>query len=200
MARCKQCGEETLHDYHELCIKCYKHGVSNPHPISKEGSNGLTDKEHFFRFNMIKGRIAETLIEELFLSLGYNVFRYGMENTVPGIVDLLRGVRSDVANDIRLMPDFVVQKGDKVYFLEVKYRGSEEFRLDDLSPNYPYENTYFIIVSRAHIKCISYWELKAGMEVSPSSQNYLGNRKEFALDRQTIIEFCDFATAFFQNA
>jgi len=44
---------------------------------------------------MIKGRIAETLIEELFLSLDYNVFRYGMENTVPGIMHLLKGVRSD---------------------------------------------------------------------------------------------------------
>ena len=43
-------------------------------------------------------------------SLGYNVFRYGMENTVPGIMDLLKGVRSDVAYNIRRMPDFVVQK------------------------------------------------------------------------------------------
>ena len=29
---------------------------------------------------MIKGRLAETLVEKMFLSLKYNVFRYGMEN------------------------------------------------------------------------------------------------------------------------
>ena len=71
--------------------------------------NGLTEKDKNFRFGMIKGRIAETLIEEMFLSLGFNVFRYGMENTVPGIMELLKGVRSDVAQEIRRMPDFVVQ-------------------------------------------------------------------------------------------
>jgi hypothetical protein len=42
---------------------------------------GLTEKESKFREGMIKGRIAETLVEELFLSLGFSVFRYGMENT-----------------------------------------------------------------------------------------------------------------------
>jgi len=49
------------------------------------------------------------VIKELFLSLGYNVFRYGMENTVPGIMELLKGVRGDVATNIRRMPDFVIQ-------------------------------------------------------------------------------------------
>jgi len=80
---------------------------------------GLTENEFDYRYRVIKGRIAETLIEELFLSIGYNVFRHGMENTVPSIVDLLKGVSSDVADNIRLMPDIVVQKGDKVYI----YRG-----------------------------------------------------------------------------
>ena len=73
---------------------------------------------------MIKGRIAETLVEELFLSLRWNVFRYGMENTVPGIVKLLKGVRSEVAETIKKMPDFIIQnpKTDEVFFIEVKFR------------------------------------------------------------------------------
>jgi len=82
-----------------------------------EENTGLSDWEHEIRENMIKGRIAETLVEELFLSMKYSVFRYGMENTVPGVMDLLKGVRSDVANNIRRMPDFVVQKGKEVYFV-----------------------------------------------------------------------------------
>ncbi len=69
----------------------------------------------------------------------------------------------------------------------------------DLPTNYPYENTYFVIVSKKDIECISYWELKAGMEITPSSNNYLGYRKEFELDKQTIIDFCDFAVTFFEK-
>jgi hypothetical protein len=167
----------------------------------KDDSKGLSEKEERFREGMIKGRIAETLIEELFLSLGYNVFRYGMENTVPGIMDLLKGVRSDVAYNIRRMPDFVVQnkKNGAVYFIEVKFRAKEEFKFGDLSKDYPYKNCYFILVSKKHIKCITYEELKDGGDVTPKTQNYLGNRKEFDLDKPTIIKFCDFAVKFFDK-
>jgi len=106
-----------------------------------------------------------------------------------------------VANDIRRMPDFVVQnlKTNKVYFVEIKFRASEKFSLKDLSKNYPYENCYFIVVSKKHIKCITYEELKEGKEVSPTSRNYLGNRKEFELDKDVIIDFCNFAIKFFES-
>lgn len=150
--------------------------------------------------NMIKGRIAETLIEELFLALGYNVFRYGMENTVPGIMKLLKGVKTEVADNIRRMPDFVVQKGKEVFFVEVKFRASETFTKKDLPKNYPFENAYFILVSKKHIKCITYKELfKENGEISPKSKNYLGNRKEFGLDKKVIKDFCDFAVKFFKE-
>lgn len=82
---------------------------------------------------MIKGRIVESLIQELFLSMGYNVYRYGMENTIPAI-----------------------------------------------------------------IKCITINELKEGKAITPTSTKYLGNRKEFELDRNAIIDFCKFATQFFE--
>jgi hypothetical protein len=150
---------------------------------------------------MIKGRIAETLIQELFLQLKYNVFRYGMENTIPGIMELLKGVKSEVAEEIKRMPDFVVQnpKNGEVYFVEVKFRASESFKITDLPKNYAWENAYFIIVSKKHIKCITFQELQEGKEISPESRNYLGNRKEFDLDKDIIIAFCQFAIKFFEN-
>ena len=160
---------------------------------------GLSDWEYENRENMIKGRIAETLIEELFLSMKYSVFRYGMENTVPGVMELLKGVRSDVANNIRRMPDLVVQKGKEVYFIEVKFRANEQFTYKNLPKDYPYRNAFIIIVSKKHIKCITIPELEEGKEVSPNSKNYLGNRKEFDLDKQTIIDFCNFAIKFFRD-
>lgn len=164
--------------------------------VEKEG---LSDWEYESRENMIKGRIAETLIEELFLALGYNVFRYGMENTVPGIMELLKGVRSDVANNIRRMPDLVVQKGKEVYFVEVKFRANETFSYKNLPKDYPYKNAFIVIVSKRHIKCLNVQELEEGKEITPISKNYLGNRKEFDLDKNTIIDFCDFAVKFFEN-
>jgi hypothetical protein len=210
MAACTECGEYTKFNP-GLCTKCYY--IKNPKQseaktvnnfndfFEEEDNHGLTNKERQFRYGMIKGRIAETLIQELFLSLGYNVFRYGMENTIPGIMELLKGVRSDVSDAIRRMPDFVMQnpKNKEVYFVEVKFRSNEEFSIKHLPKNYPYENAYIILVSKKHIKCITVSELLEGKEISPNSHNYLGNRKEFDLDKDVIIEFCKFAVLFFEN-
>lgn len=190
---CSRCNGEITKGEHDYSNK--HHGE----PLCREHQKEAKDLE--YRYNMVKGRIAETLIEELFLSLDYSVFRYGMENTVPGIMELLKGVRGDVANNIKRMPDFVIQNPDNknVFFVEVKFRASETFTKKDLDDDYPYENCYFIIVSKKHIKCITYKELMEGKEVTPSSRNYLGNRKEFDLDKNMIINFCNFAVKFFEN-
>jgi hypothetical protein len=207
MAECIECGEYTKFNG-GLCAKCYakKHSKNLESKESfvisnDEDEGGLSDKEKNYRYGMIKGRIAETLIQELFLSLGYNVFRYGMENTIPGIMELLKGVRSDVAQEIRRMPDFVMQnpKTKDVYFVEVKFRANGEFRFKDLPKDYPYTNAYIVLVSKRHIKCITVSELQEGKEITPTSQNYLGNRKEFDLDKDVIIDFCKFAIQFFES-
>lgn len=210
MANCIDCGDYTKYNG-GLCSKCYskKNSKSSDKKVTPDtdsedyddNSLGLSEKERSYRYGMIKGRIAETLIQELFLSLNYNVFRYGMENTIPGIMELLKGVRSDVAQEIRRMPDFVMQnpKTKDVYFVEVKFRASGEFKLKDLPKNYPYENAYIILVSKKHIKCITVTELQDGKEITPTSHNYLGNRKEFDLDKEVIIDFCNFAIQFFEN-
>ena len=207
MADCTQCGKYTKYNG-GLCTECYTKSKSGGSVIEgaaeiegDEKLSGLTDKERAYRYGMIKGRIAETLIQELFLSLGYNVFRYGMENTIPGIMELLKGVRSDVALEIRRMPDFVMQnpKTKDVHFVEVKFRASGEFRYKDLPVNYPYENAFIVLVSKKHIKCLTVTELKEGAEITPSSRNYLGSRKEFDLDKEVIIDFCNFAVQFFEN-
>jgi len=202
MPECKNCKAYTKYE-EGLCYKCYtEQNIPNKEiDIFGETPKGLSDKDRKYRYNMIKGRIAETLIQELFLSLEYNVFRYGMENTIPGIMELLKGVRSDVAQEIRRMPDFVVQdpRSKAVYFIEVKFRASGRFRLQDLPKNYPYENAYIILVSKRHIKCITVDELKEGREINPSTKNYLVNRKEFDLDKDVIVDFCKFALQFFAS-
>lgn len=218
---CSECKDDITNAEYKYSIEKYGHALCRKHQknisksdsadicqtkeikesksTSKNNSNGLSKNNAYFVESMIKGRIAETLIEELFLQLNYSVFRYGMENTVPGVMKLLKGVRTDVANNIRKMPDFVIQntKTSEVFFIEVKFRKNEIFTLKDAGEDYPYENCFFIVVSKKHIKCITYNELKEGKEVSPKSRNYLGNRKEFELDRDVILKFCDFAVKFF---
>lgn len=204
MAECIECGSFTKFNG-GLCYKCYKSQDNIESEIDEilndSPTGGLTERDRNYRYNMIKGRIAETLIQELFLSLGYNVFRYGMENTIPGIIELLKGVKSEVAYEIRRMPDFVIQnpRTSDVHFVEVKFRASGSFALKDLPKDYPYGNAYFILVSKKHIKCITYKELLDGKEISPTSRNYLGSRKEFDLDKEVIIDFCDFAVQFFES-
>lgn len=211
MPECIQCGEYTKFNG-GLCARCYSSKNSKSpvkEPIIFDASpeqdvaevNGLSDDQRTYRYNMIKGRIAETLIQELFLSLGYNVFRYGMENTIPGIMELLKGVKSEVATEIRRMPDFVIQNPNNksVYFVEVKFRASGEFKAKDLPRNYPFTNAFIILVSKKHIKCLLAQEIIDGEEITPTSHNYLGSRKEFDLDKAVIIDFCKFALQFFEN-
>lgn len=199
MVYCSICKHTISQEEYEYSMKNFKKALCLKH--QGEDNKGLSQREQGYKENMIKGRIAETLVEELFLSLGYNVFRYGMENTVPGIMELLKGVRSDVATNIKRMPDFVIQHPQKkdVYFIEVKFRADEKFCYKDLPGDYPYGNCYFILVSKSHIKCITYEELKEGKEITPASKNYLGNRKEFELNKEVIIDFCDFAVKFFKE-
>ena len=202
--KCSKCNVEITKKEYDYSMKNFNSALCRTHQKNNNSSlnsKGLSKRESKYKEDMIKGRIAETLIEELFLSLDYNVFRYGMENTVPGIMELLKGVRSDVATNIKRMPDYVVQhrKTKEVFFIEIKFRTSEEFKKSDLPKDYPYENCYFIIVSKKHIKCITYAELMEGKEVTPKSKNYLGSRKEFDLDKNVIIDFCDFAVKFFKE-
>jgi hypothetical protein len=193
MAKCIQCGNFTKFEG-GLCLECYKESQDKT-------SSKAAKKDNSWVFNLIKGRIAETIVEELFLTLGFQVFKYGMENTIPGIMELLKGVKDEVATEIKRMPDLVVYKDGRAHFIEVKFRASESFKLSDIDKtgDYPYQNALIVVVSKKRIKCISYGELRSGKEISPTCHNYLGKRKEFETDKEKIIEYCDYAVRFFES-
>jgi hypothetical protein len=208
MAECINCGEYTKFNG-GLCFSCYKKNGKSKDEIVTETEkkkektkiSQTKKKDNPWISGVIKGRIAETIVEELFRSLGFQVFSYGMENSIPGIKDLLKGVRGDVSKNIRQMPDFVVFKDNQAHFIEVKYRASGELNLKDIAKygDYPFENALFVLVTKKHIKCISYNELSEGKEITSTSRNYLGNRKEFDTDKDLIIEYCEYAVKFFEN-
>jgi len=208
MAECINCGEYTKFNG-GLCYSCYKKDgepkdvlVAEKEPKKKKTKESEPkSKENPWISGVIKGRIAETIVEELFRSLGFQVFSYGMENSIPGIKDLLKGVRGDVSKNIRQMPDFVVFKDNQAHFIEVKYRASGELKLSDISKDndYPFINALFVLVTKKHIKCISYKELLAGEVIKSNCKKYLGNRNEFDTDKVKIIEYCKYAVKFFEN-
>ncbi len=43
-----------------------------------------------FNINILKGRMAENLVQDLFINSGYNIFNYGLERTHPGLSKTLR--------------------------------------------------------------------------------------------------------------
>ncbi|GAA5031974.1 hypothetical protein GCM10011506_24720 [Marivirga lumbricoides] len=207
MAECTICGGFTKFDG-GLCYSCYKEN-GEPKKATVEVEQlplnvmKVDDKkkDNPWVSGVIKGRIAETIVEELFRSLGFQVFSYGMENSIPGIKDLLKGVKGEVSKNIRQMPDFVIFKDKQAHFIEVKYRASGEFKLKDISKygDYPFENALIVLVTKRHIKCISFQELMEGKEITPTCRNYLGNRKEFDTDKEKIKEYCGYAVKFFEN-
>lgn len=154
-----------------------------------------------FSLNTVKGRVAETIIQELFLANGFNVFHYGMERSIPGIAQLTRKTYGAVKQQIRTMPDFVVQDPDnhRLHFVEVKYRASGAFGIEDIKGEYPWPHAYFIIVSKEHIKCLTYKQLAAGKVITPTCNNLLVKRVDLGLNRMSIVEFGQMAKKFFNG-
>lgn len=84
--------------------------------------------------NMIKGRIAEAIIEELLKASGNDVYRFGYESILQNLVQ--RGSnfdhRNKNAHQVKSIPDFVVLNAEgNNFFLEVKFRARPEWLLRD---------------------------------------------------------------------
>jgi hypothetical protein len=84
--------------------------------------------------NILKGRIAETLVEGLLRQSGNIVYRFGYEAIVQNLTQLEESFdrNSEAGERIRVMPDFIViDKGGKPVFVEVKFRWKTELHNDD---------------------------------------------------------------------
>lgn len=155
----------------------------------------------------VKGRTAEAIVEELFRALGWHVYRFGWENTVPQTLADFRGGGNDVARRIRLQPDFVVYKPPNgagpprgPFYVEAKYRADGRFTLADLEENYPYPDAFFVVVTPRKIECITAQQLKDGLEVEPRGENFwFAKRPEFGADEETVFEIIRVANKMFEG-
>ena len=177
MRSCKSCGEES--GKYDLCKDCYK-------------KLNISDSS-------IKGRLAEAIVEEMFLNMGYKVFRFGMENTVPGFGDRYLPKYGDVADEVRKMPDFIIVKDSQIAYVEVKYRTKGEQDFDFKSyytkkGGYPYKSAFFILVTPKHIKVQKASELEKGEKFI-----FLNKCKDFETDKEIILKYIEFCKKFFGN-
>ena len=76
--------------------------------------------------NMIKARIAETIVEEIFRRAGYQVYRFGYESVLQNLVQTKNKIdkQDEVGQVVASMPDLLVVKEGLPDFIEVKYRKS----------------------------------------------------------------------------
>lgn len=93
---------------------------------------------HEFTHNLIKGKIAEVIFQQMFRDQGsYTIIPFGYEYTVPQLTQCQNANRQAkrVINNIKHAPDFALVSSDSqnVFLVEVKYMKeySEKYALAD---------------------------------------------------------------------
>lgn len=209
-AVCSDCGKSCEVPFEPTsgkpiyCRDCYNKRQSPD--AKKDNYDELHTKSHQDDLdkNVIKGRVAEALVEQMFLSLDFDVFRYGIERILPRVAKSVREgetpKRDKTLDKLRSMPDFVVRNNasNKLFFVEVKYRsdGGKTLRPEDIE-KYP-DDVYIIIVSKGAIKC----GYSADLKGRDTTFHLLADEKGFGFelqDRDKIKKFCGFASKFFSN-
>jgi hypothetical protein len=92
------------------------------------------NQNNFDPESMLKGRMAETLVDDLLKQSGNTVYRFGYEAILQNLTQIQQSFErhSDAGERIRAIPDFIVVdiKG-KPIFLEVKFRWDGKPHEDD---------------------------------------------------------------------
>lgn len=154
-----------------------------------------------FNLNKLKGRIAEQIIQDLFINSDYNIFNYGLERLHPALSKLIAANNNKTGKALRYMPDFVVQSninGD-LFYLEVKFRANGCFKLDDGYKDYPYKNAWFVIVSPDTIQAMHYKRLSEGYEITPKTKYSLLKIKSFHIDSKMYYEYENYCKELFEH-
>ncbi len=84
-----------------------------------------------FSRNLIKGKIAEIIFQQMFIEAGeYTIIPFGYENVIPELAQCENyndnSMVKKIKNTVRSAPDFALisQNKKKVWLIEVKYRST----------------------------------------------------------------------------
>ena len=153
-----------------------------------------------FNLNTLKGRMAEHLVQDLFIQNDYNVFNFGLERLHPVLSKNVRTKETKTSKALRFMPDFVVQskKNGDLFYLEVKFRANGFFEFDETYMEYPYHNAWFVIVSPEKIQCMHYKLLMKKNKITSHTNLSLASVKQFHIDKNILEEYEQYAQVMFQ--
>ena len=79
--------------------------------------------------NILKGRMAESLVEELLKRCGNKVYRFGYEAVLQNLTQLEEAFdrESEMGRRITSIPDFIVVNQKRIFLVEVKFRTDLSF-------------------------------------------------------------------------
>jgi DNA-directed RNA polymerase subunit RPC12/RpoP len=116
-------GMPYIHTYTDyVCITCARKmlGISDEDLVREERSTKI---ETEFQINLLKGRLAQVVIEAIFQEFGYVVYPYGYESHLTNIIKSMRKGKANIAvSKMRATPDLFVydQEKNEGFSLEVK--------------------------------------------------------------------------------
>ena len=107
--------------------------------------------------NMLKGRIAEAIVEEMLKEAGFQVYRFGYESVIQNLTQIdVELKKNKVGRKITNMPDFIVIKGGFAYFVEVKFRSGwpdqKSHDCIDLAETWPEATILFVCKTEPHFR------------------------------------------------
>ena len=91
-------------------------------------------KNKDFAEGMLKGRMAESMVEEILRKSGNSVYRFGYEAILQNLTQIQNAFdrHTDAGERIHSIPDFIVlDQNNEPLFLEVKFRANGKLHKDD---------------------------------------------------------------------
>ncbi|WP_299243059.1 hypothetical protein [uncultured Aquimarina sp.] len=156
-------------------------------------------------YHLTVGRIAESLIQELFLFEGYQTYKNGLENTYQYLYKQIKKNKTEVAKSIRKSPDLILYDPckEKLYYAEIKFCSTSYFKWKDNDfENYEvrFPNGYFFIVTPANIYTISIKELREiKILYFDKNPNFLIGNSSFNLREYSLERFREFQRVLFND-
>lgn len=106
-----------------------------------------------FRGNLLKGQVAEAIVEQLIAAHGYRILPYGVEKRFPGWLHRPGLEPSTAYDQIRAAPDFVVEiptehGGTQLHYLEVKFASNGAPQREALHKYTGFPDTILVVVNK----------------------------------------------------
>ena len=97
----------------------------------------MTGFDEYYSEDLLKGRMAECLVEDLLKQSGNRVYRFGYESILQNLTQISDHLSFDrkeaVSKKLKSIPDFVViNREKKPFFVEVKFRTKVKIYESDL--------------------------------------------------------------------